>query len=521
MRSFRRLSTKLVLACLLANFVAFAAQAQTAAQCSGKREGQSRSLKQRAWIEHWPGFAAIRLVSTSESAALFFCGGTVIDKEWILTAAHCFDSLSGSIQRPLHMRAQTKNRLYDGVPDVVIGTEDLLNVKEENVRQIKRILMHPKYKHPAQVHGNDIALVQIDSPWEGTPARLSLTSSGDVPDQNVSPERKVVGGQETRPTIEAMVSGFGLIVGRGEMELFKARNGHEVEAGSSVLRETGLPVVKLSDCKSVHQGSLVSEAQICAGDEVSPKGKKRDSCDGDSGGPLVVHDAANCPYQVGVVSWGPADCGQPKAYGVYTRVSQYASWLESHVPGLKRVVTRPRSATSSIEDSIDELEDLLGGQGRVTVGLSAGNSLKLGTIYRFDVNSDVSGRLILFDVDAQGIVTQIFPNQFTQSGQDRITSGKALALPGPDWGLAGFRAVEPIGRGSLVALVMPETAVPFEGGGAATKQRSKGFAPAESAAGYLLNLVRQTASSVETVKASGGDPSRTFAFGRLNYEIVP
>ena len=62
----------------------------------------------------------------------------------------------------------------------------------------------------------------------------------------------------------------------------------------------------------------------------------RDACYGDSGGPLFAVTEAG-PVQHGIVSWGegPRDasaaCGHANAYGVYTRVANYAGWIGRHL----------------------------------------------------------------------------------------------------------------------------------------------------------------------------------------------
>lgn len=68
----------------------------------------------------------------------------------------------------------------------------------------------------------------------------------------------------------------------------------------------------------------LGRSQICAG---GVRGK--DSCKGDSGGPLMslyVAEDFNW-YAVGIVSFGPDDCGQHGFPGIYTRVSDYMVWI--------------------------------------------------------------------------------------------------------------------------------------------------------------------------------------------------
>ena len=64
---------------------------------------------------------------------------------------------------------------------------------------------------------------------------------------------------------------------------------------------------------------------LCAGYDAGG----HDSCRGDSGSPMIVSNSGQWKL-AGIVSWG-IGCADSYKPGVYTRVSQYVSWINSNV----------------------------------------------------------------------------------------------------------------------------------------------------------------------------------------------
>lgn len=103
--------------------------------------------------------------------------------------------------------------------------------------------------------------------------------------------------------------------------------GRTSEGGPSSpdLLEVAVPVITNDACRHgyAEDGIKITANMLCAG---SPSGGK-DSCQGDSGGPLSVRMGNGTWEQAGIVSFG-VGCARPLKYGVYSRVSQYKSWID-------------------------------------------------------------------------------------------------------------------------------------------------------------------------------------------------
>jgi trypsin len=161
---------------------------------------------------------------------------------------------------------------------------------------VKRAIMHPDFD--TTTLNNDIALLELSFAAKTRPVKIaSATTFASV-----------------GATDSVTVVGWGVTY---ENAVFS----------SARLRQVDLPLIPLTNCQSYPDYADVTDNQLCAG---FPQGGK-DSCQGDSGGPLYAKIGTS-HYLAGVVSWG-IGCARPNAPGVYTKVSNYETWLSTTSSG--------------------------------------------------------------------------------------------------------------------------------------------------------------------------------------------
>ncbi|KAG1652366.1 Clotting factor B [Nymphon striatum] len=211
----------------------------------------------------------------------------------------------------ISMRERKKNEDIRISPEdyvVRLGEHVLNDADQGDEYSVEDIIIHEEFLPP--VVYNDIALLKLASviQFKNSVSPLCLPIGQEI-------------AREVVPNTEVVITGWGTLSFAGE--------------NSPNLMEVYIPITSNAECDESYRTinnrrkypNGITSTIICAG--LKEGGK--DACQGDSGGPLAWHDTSSNTYKlVGIVSGG-FQCARANFPGLYTRVTEYLSWIANNI----------------------------------------------------------------------------------------------------------------------------------------------------------------------------------------------
>jgi len=235
------------------------------------------------------------IMTTSSGSQL--CGGSILNDNWIMTAAHCCVAVNTN---PATYRVR-------------VGAHNWRQAEPSAATlELSRVVVHPGYV-ARPVPKNDFCLLKLKEP---------LTQKNEVSTVCLPTAEEGATGDKCWVTGWGSTRAVGKSFEEYVKEILAAEAAGQVAPSqtrvSPHLRQVDVQVTDQATCNTAYSG-MVSADMIC-GDAPG-----KDSCQGDSGGPFVCEVDGQWKM-VGVVSWGRG-CAKPGFPGVYGRTAYVLDWI--------------------------------------------------------------------------------------------------------------------------------------------------------------------------------------------------